>query len=338
MDEHKDQEMKLYMPCHKPASEVDIYAALRHYQSHVYAPKSNYHVVSIAEFCMTNGNYFYTLGVNVEMPHSNKLGLHGEQSAVLAGIALLGSGAKFSRVWIMASPAAALPIKGEKSGMPCGKCRQILCSLAAPYAEIWGVNLAGEFAGPYRFEDDLLMHPFKESDVFPDRQKRENQIHKMSNHEWAKSEAVYPLLEHKAPLAAERIQYYFQQIKPHILCHKMKTSCIDSCVLECGELGYAIGSLIQDVAYLTTDAILLAVGQAVALYGSVGLAFSAIHVYGEVLSFCDLPFTDIELLLYFTSADIQVYFHSVNELKVCTLGECIEYRKNVLINTRLASV
>lgn len=329
--------MKLNQPCAQRATHQQIFQCLQAYKNHVYAPKSNYHVVSVAEFSLPSGEYFYTVGVNVEVPHSNKLGLHGEQSSVLSGVALLGSGAKFSRVWIMAAPENAQPETGAPSAMPCGKCRQILCSLAEPGAEIWGVNLAGELAGPYLFEDGLLLHPFKESDLFGDEtnvQQLATQLSQAIN----RSHPLYALLQTKADLSPQQVHQYLQNAQPHIFSQPMKTSQIDSCVLQCAQQGYALGVLVQDIAYLTTDAVLLAVGQAAALYGKQGLSFTAIHLHGDGLTTGALPLMDFELLIQFAAPSTPVYFHSNEDMQICTLMDCANFRKQNLLENHATEV
>lgn len=303
----------LFIHSHEPLTSANIVQQLHLLRAHASAPLSDYHVAAIAEVDWPEEGFFYTFGVNVEIAHHNRLGIHGEQNAIVSALTTFGSKTKFTKVWIMAAPANASSDAPPKPGKSCGHCRQIMVSLAAPNAEIYAVALNGQFLAPDSFENGFLPDAFSEHDV--PTEIIANQRSRMTKQKLAILERVNAI----QPFTENEIVMWLKSLTPHIISPNFQTSPITACILQCNYQGYAAGVLVQDVAFLTTDAVFAAIGNAITRFGNSDLEFTAIYLTSANTSPAQFSATEIQVLNSYINDTTAVSIYTPN-------GESASYR------------
>ncbi|GEM_PF-2736267 len=322
--------MPLFIRSVNPLSQTEIFNMLKVLRGHALTPYSDYHVAAIAEIKLSDNEYFYTSGVNIENDEHNRLSIHSEQNAVASAVTLLGEDTKFSKVWIMAAPANATPNEKQESGKSCGHCRQIMMSLAEKGAEIFVVTLDGRFAPSDSFEKKFLPDGFSERD-----------LNLSSSNYSSNSSAIYlnsskfkawEIISETQYLKKDEIAKYLQALSPHIISKKFQTSTITACILKCNNGRYAAGVLVQDIAFLTTDAIFVAIGNAVTQFGSKNLRFDEIHLASNVLHPEQLTFTEIEALSrrYAHKQTVVNFYTQDNQYASYDFMECKHARNKIV--------
>lgn len=308
--------------------EKTIVAHLKELRSYAWAPLSDYHVATIVE--VRKGNHFYYIpGVNIELPGHNRLSLHSEQTALENAIALLGGDIKFSRMWIMAAPAKATPEQEPSAGKSCGHCRQISINLAEPHAKIHTVTLSGKILPPDTFENGFLPGSFSEGDVAistpaPSAPLTGSTDQKPTLFQPPKVK-TWDILKEKRKLTPHQIKQYLQVASPHIVSNEFKTSPITACIAECDN-GYTVSALMQDIAFLTTDAIPGVIGNAITQFGNQGLRFREIHLASASLDPGQFSMTEIQLLSEYMHKKTMVHFYTPTGHQSYSFIECVHAR------------
>lgn len=304
-----------------PLSNAEIFTRLTNLRQHAFAPYSNYLVSCLVEIKIAENSYFYIGGVNVENDEHNRLSLHSEQNALASAITLLGEDTKFSKMWVMAAPANAEPDGNQEAGKACGHCRQIMMSLAKKDAEIYTVTLDGRFSEPDSFERKFLPDSFCERDLNLSAQPS----HPVNLETWE-------LLSKAKNLNETQIASILKKLSPHIINPKFQTSGITACLLKCSNGNYAAGVLVQDIAFLTTDAIFGAIGNAVTQFGYQDLKFDEIHLATSSLNPAELSSTEIEALSHGYASDKTIvnFYTPEGQHASFTLMECKNARNEKL--------
>lgn len=366
--------MTLFIYTDKPLSHDEIVNQLRKLRDHSDASFSHYHVAALVEFKLGENSYAYSSGVNVENIGHNRLSLHAEQNAVVSGLTMLGGDTKFSKLWVMAAHVNDTPNESQIAGKACGHCRQILMSLAAEGAEVRSVTLDGRMGPSDTFDkllpDGFCEQQFKLPPVVPVtdvsisstekkleteyllensktftkgimwrflQESKDAPIPDTSNSDQAKIKN-WNLLNHSGDLTQDDMAAYLRTLTAHIINKEFQTSPITACILKCNNGRYAAGVLAQDIAFLTTDTILAAIGNAVTQFGAKNLYFDEIHLQSNSLDPAQLTLTEIEALAYnFSRKDTRVHFHT-NTGKHATYGlhEC-QAARNKLIEQHMAN-
>jgi cytidine deaminase len=299
----------------KPLSQDEIFKWLTDLRQHADTAYSHYHVTSIVEV-KSNAEYFYASGVNIENDSHNRLSMHGEQAALANAITFLGGDAKFSRLWLMAAPADAVPDKDQQSGKSCGHCRQIMASLAAPGAEIYTVTLDGRISLPDTYENKFLPDEFKEQDL--NLSSTQFSFNAEAFHVWEKLSAGKELTH-------DEIEKYLHMLSPHIIAKKFQTSPVTACIIKCHNGRYAAGVLMQDIAFLTTDAIFSAMSNAVTQFGKENLQFDEIHLLSTNTQPAQFTLAEIDMLgRHYAHAGTSVHVYARDGRADYVWGECVK--------------
>lgn len=280
---------------------------------------SHYAVSALIEVKKDN-IFFYVSGVNVENATLNRLSTHGEQNAILATITLLSRNAKVSSIWIMGAPDhlkenSTDPI-ADIAVSPCGHCRQILLSLTDKETELYGVSFNGKIT-QFPKLDELLPNAFSERNLnlttqSPTSFQTENRMTVFSPPKLQPHLLIDLINERTAALDEREIQEYFRHLLPHIINPSYRTSPIISCILKFNNpIQYIPGILVQDPAFLTTEAIFVAMGLAVTHLGANKLDLQEIYVFGSAFEKFMLNGSETDLISQFSNKNIPVYFHTI---------------------------
>ena len=84
-------------------------------------------------------------------------------------------------------------------------------------------------------------------------------------------------------LTHESIHKKFHVLEPLILDEKFMTSAVTACLLKLSNGHYAPGVLVQDIAFLTLDAVYSAIAVAITEHGQ-NIEIVEVHVYGEKIA------------------------------------------------------
>jgi hypothetical protein len=188
----------------------------------------------------------------------------------------------------------------------CGHCRQILMSFAHSTSTVISVSMLGKFTPPQPITE-LLPQAFLLSDL----NLQSSSVTVQSNAE------VLSLLSTNLELKPVEITRAFETLCPLIIDENNRTSSITKCILEFDGDRYVPGVLVQDPAFLTTDALFGAYGFAVCLYGHNALSLKAVHLYCESVRAADvLSGAELALLATIMQRDVSVLFYKDNELRV----------------------
>lgn len=309
--------MPLFIRSNTPLSQTEIFENLKELRSHAVAPYSNYHVASIVEIKLQENLFYYTSGVNIENDAHNRLSMHSEQNAIASAITLLGENTKFSKIWIMAAPANASSVDAQNAGKSCGHCRQIMMSLAVFGAEIYAVTLDGKFLLPDSFEKQFLPDGFSERDL---NLSSSNSTIKIFN---SQKFQAWDIINETQNLTNHEIARYLKILSPHIISKNFQTSAITACIIKCNNSRYAAGVLMQDIAFLTTDAIFAAIGNAVTQFGNKNLCFDEIYLASDNLHPAQFTFAEIEVLSrHYVHQKTVVHFYTSTKQASYTFLEC----------------
>jgi hypothetical protein len=196
--------------------------------------------------------------------------------------------------------------ENHSAGKSCGHCRQIMMSLAEAHAIIQTVTLSGEFLPADNFESGFLPDAFSEREVF--EQGRLSISNKISS-----LHVPYDLL--KLPVKHDphdgALQKILLALSPHIISKKFVTSPVTACILKCRDKGFAAGVLMQDIAFLSTDAIFAAIGNAITRFGHPNLHIDEMHLASLRLEPAVFSYAEIELLSrYVRNTSTTVYLYS----------------------------
>ncbi|HSW71509.1 MAG TPA: hypothetical protein VLH77_05970 [Gammaproteobacteria bacterium] len=329
--------MPLFTRCATPLSQKDIFNYLKALRSHAFAPYSRHLAASLVEIKLQENIFYYTSGVNAEF-EPNRLSLHSEQNALASALTFAGGNSKFSRIWIMAAPTDTFPEEKHSVSTSCGHCRQLMVSLANPEAEIYLVSLDGRFSKPDTFEAGFLPNPFSERDlnlpVFKPDPSFRARLKKSTTIFNTPTLQAWDILNNKN-LSKEEIAKYFKVLTPHIINKEFQTSPITACILKCNNGRYAAGVLVQDISFLTTDAIFAALGNAITRFGAPNLSLDEIHLASNSLHPAQLSFTEIEILSkHFVNNLTPVHFYTDSQYASFTFRDCKRARSQ-LIDHRL---
>jgi hypothetical protein len=109
----------------------------------------------------------------------------------------------------------------------------------------------------------------------------------------------------------DALQKILFALSPHIVSERFMTSPVTACILKCRDKGFAAGVLMQDIAFLSTDAIFSALGNAITRFGHLNLHIDEIYLAATGLEPTVFSYAEIELLnRYVASADTPVYLYS----------------------------
>lgn len=323
--------MSLFTLSEKPLSQDTIFKMLTDVRNNALAPFSNYKVGAVVEVSLSENLYFYTSGVNVEDHSHNRLSLHGEQNALANAITLLGGHTEFSSLWVMAAAVDAVPDPNQIAGKSCGHCRQIMVSLAQPGAQIYAVTLDGRFTSPPdNFEaGQFLPDPFSEKDLNP--QSPNSNLH-TSSINFHRELQAWEVFNQSNKLSADKIKEYLQRLSPHIINQNFQTSPITACIARCNNGYYAPGVLMQDVAFLTTDAIYAVIGNAVRRFGGENLRFDEMHIISNDSQPGQFTSAEIESLTFggYTHDQTMVHFYTPDQHTVYSFEQCRHARSKLL--------
>lgn len=92
-------------------------------------------------------------------------------------------------------------------------------------------------------------------------------------------------------------------IKPHIIDRNFLTSTIETCLLKTENNNvfyYFTGSLVQDIAFMTTDTIFAALAQAITEMGDQRLEIKEEHLFSSLLDPSQLSGVELQHLVRFS--------------------------------------
>ena len=305
------------------------------------ADNSHFAVSAIVEILLDDLSFAYVGGVNIEHSEHNRLTMHAEQSAIVSAVSLFGNNFKLLNVWVMGAPDSI--IKGSKAPLadnfvkPCGHCRQILLSFATEKTAVFSVAVNGAVEAPLRLVD-LLPQAFSERDLVIDEPVAKPEIKGSAHGLFAPPPRIQPwrYLSHHEELNDTNIRAIGAAITPHVIDLSFKTSPIQACiikVIDSDAIHYFSGALVQDIAFLTTDAVFASIAAAITEFGGKKLNIQEINFYGESLEPSQLSGVELEHISRFSSADIKIKFHKADESsRIYSLIECIYAHSTKLVS------
>ena len=302
---------------------------------------SHFRVSAIVEILLDDLTFAYVGGVNIEHSEHNRLGMHAEQSAIVAATSLFGKSFKLLNVWVMGAPDSIT--KGSSDPLadnfvnPCGHCRQILLSFATERTAVFSVTVNGAVKDPASLVD-LLPRAFSERDLSIEATVTKPQGKGSAHSLFAPVPKIQPckFLEHHADLDDAEIRSLGAAIIPHVIHPGFKTSQIQACIIKVNDLHaihYFSGALVQDIAFLTTDAVFASIAEAITEFGGKGLKIKEIHLYGESLDPAQLSGVELQHITRFSTSDTKVQFHKHDESsKIFSIKDCIDAYSNKLVS------
>ena len=314
---HEKSDVVVIRRAKEPLSQSDITNWLGDLRDHSYINSSHFSVACVIE-AKVRGEFIYAAGVNVENKEQNRLGMHGEQNALVTLQSFLGGNMKFSKAWIMAADepikAGSKDKKADAFSLSCGHCRQILISFVNPETTIYAVSCNGAVSQPYDVRT-LLPEAFSELDL---------SIQKPTDDEGIQGDT--PLHKYNFYIDSSNPA----SLKPHIINPKYITSPISAVTLKLVNGCYIPGVLVQDAAFLTTDAVFSAFGHAIARFGAKGVEIVEIHLYGNTANVEDsslLASSELSLLREFGDKDTPVFYYQADKLDHQTTLASIAWQK-----------
>ncbi len=307
---------------HSPLAENEIITKLHTLRDRALIDSSRFSVSAVAEIKLENNLFAYIGGVNIENHEQNRLSMHAEQLALAIAQTLLGGDIHFSRMWIMGAPETikngSTHALADNPVMSCGHCRQILISCATEDAEIISVTVNDEIKPPYKLKD-LLPQAFSELDLQLNAEQRKDNMHNLLQN-------MQTLLAASSSINNTDMFTYLRAIKPHIISEDFKTSPILSCIIKLtNPVCYIPGALVQDVGFLTTDAVFTAFGHAITRFGGRSLDVAKMYFYSEALHAAQFRGSEIQYIRRFVNKDIPVcFFNQTGECASYSLSECIK--------------
>ncbi len=331
--QREENEARVLIKSSTALSQNEIIKWLLDLRTHPSIDQSGFAVTAVAE-SKVGEQYLYAAGVNVENSEHNRLGMHGEQTALMILQAYTAGVGKFSRIWIMAASKSTIVGSDDPKAnifvTPCGHCRQILHALSTDGSEIYAVSCNGVVSKAYK-PTDLLSEAFSEKNL-------------SLSSDLTSSKVALPcktipsfdqsfLGDPKRDLS-DVIFDNFQLLLPHIIDTAFQTSPISAVMLKLPKNIYVPGVLVQDIAFLTTDAIFAAFAHAVTQFGAENLEIKEIHLYSVKEYKKDqalLTGSEINLLRRYSANHTPVYFYGKHGFQYQrTLKDCakIEFDRN----------
>lgn len=243
-------------------SNENIAKWLAEIRKNAYAPFSNFAVAVILEVHI-NDQYYYFAGVNVESKQCNRISLHAEQTALNTMVTCLGPRIKLSRAFFMGALIGTESTREPEFCWPCGACRQILLEFATSQTLMQPVALNHQFATAKTLAE-LLPETFSAANL-GHQDKPQAQLNPIALEFFLSQQRNADIPRHLAKL------------NPHILDKKFQTTAYSRIIVECEDKTLIPGVLMQNAAFLTTEPIVAAVGNAVSRYGK-SLSISKLHV------------------------------------------------------------
>lgn len=235
-----------------------LYSWMSQLRHHAYAPFSNFAVAVVLEV-VGKDKITYFAGVNVESAQYNRLSLHAEQTALNAMITCLGTTPRISRAFFLGAPFGEESSFSNVPVWPCGHCRQILLEFVDKNTLFQPITIAGQAVTPAKI-DTLLPCHFSQ----------DNLGGKLNQQTGMKSGAIRYFTEDMTT------QPNISSLTPYILNPRYQTSTLNTAFVVCNDGVVIPGVLMQNAAFLTTDAIFAAVGNAVSRFGP-KLKIQSIH-------------------------------------------------------------
>jgi cytidine deaminase len=317
----KESTTQIFRIAKSPLSDAEITAWLQAARQHSFAPYSQFAVSVLFEILLPDDRYAYVLGVNLENHLHNRLSLHAEEVAQNIAQALLGN-LPARRIFVMGAPQALQPDSkdpgAKKYITPCGHCRQMLVSHHLPETGVFGVAVAGEIQAlgtlatllPCSFNLDL-------KSATPEVQ---GVTASTGSAQFFK--AIHPkdLLTRHDALSKEDALQYLRQLSPHLINPEHCTSSVLACILCLSQqesslfrFRYAVGVVNQDLAFLTTDAIDGALGQANAHFGmhAVQGQIAEIHCHMKEEGSSLTPLEISTLRHFMGSGAVMLHYHTL---------------------------
>ena len=289
-----------------PITAAQVIAHLRALRQHSVVESSQFAVSALLELELNNGQFTYVGGVNVENAEHNRLSLHAEQNALSTAQTLFGGNVTITKIWTMGGPSdvragSSHPL-ADYPVMSCGHCRQLLLSVAAKEAKICAVTINGKIS-PVDLLQMLLPKAFSEQDLALEKAEAPA----------LKKWQGWQLLKQQQTLSNADIFVYLSCLSPHLINPQFQTSALTSCLLKLkGKKGYIPGVLVQDVAFLTTDAIFSAVGLAITQYSARELIIEALYLYSSSTARIVLTGSELAFIRRFAKADLALHFYDAS--------------------------
>lgn len=304
-------------------SQEKIVQQLRELRQNALIDSSHFAVAAIIEIKDEHGHFAYVCGVNVENSEHNRLSLHAEQNAIAAAQSLFGDNFTVSRAWIMGAPDDV--IVGSQHPLannfikPCGHCRQILLGFSTPETHIYSVAVNGRIEEPKRL-DTLLPDAFETNDLHHDAHSCKKNMGRLNTN-------IPNLPSLGQELNSGQIRAAFRSMMPRMVDTRFSTSDTQACIIKVidkkGFCQYVQGALVQDIAFLTTDAIFSGIGLAVTRLGG-QFAIKEIHLYGQNKPPFRLSGSELEHLARFATAETILMYHTPEtSSNAFSLKQCI---------------
>lgn len=326
----------------RPFAVAEITEELRKARAHCLNLNSHFSVAAAGEYQLSEHEYALILGVNVEDAKLNRLSLHAEHSVLTNAQILLGERAKLNKLYVMGGIETALPGMSDGSAdlacQMCGNCRQLILSSCLPDAVMYSITINGKISKAYSLKE-RLPDAFSEQDVRPVETKPNCPEVLTQSPSFDTHSAKYQytnLLNRFTPLETDEILNYLCSLTPHIISKAYQTSKINSCIIKINHRGkpfYAAGTLVQDIAFLTADALFTALVCTVTEHGWHELVFDEIYLLVDKLTAVPLNGAELDLIGRFNKGNnipIHVFTqeavdHQAGAYEKLTLRECLEH-------------
>lgn len=316
--------MKAMIQTRVALRKKDIITMLGRLRQNALIESSHFAVAAVLEWQLPNDQLVYVGGVNVEHTEHNRLSMHAEQNALVTAMGLFGRQALLSKIWIMGAPEGIEPGSNhplaEHFVLPCGHCRQILINFTAPNTTLFSVSVNGTITNPMHLED-LLPQAFSERDLYTEPA--------LLTHTNSHAPCL-SILQEQGDLSDEAIIEAQNHLFPHIIDPQFITTPIRTCIVKIRTAhgsAYYPGALMQDIAFLTTDAVFASLGFAISEQGHQALKIDCVYLSGNgELSGCELT-----QLMRFSTKNTVLKFYDNNQLcRVYQLPEYIEWHTGQL--------
>lgn len=326
--------MKIIKQSKKPLEQDEIIQWLQEARKHCYIQSSHFAVAAVIEI-KQGENYLYLIGVNVEHPEYNRLGMHAEQNAITLLQTLSEKKSLFSKIWVMGAPeginfGSTHPL-ADNPVTPCGQCRQITASFSENNTQVFSVTVNGNVKDIGKLTD-LLPQGFSERDLpspaheetHPEGEKTSPKVSTLF--EKSKINVLDLFILDKQLTDKREIFQYLKKLTPHIIDPQFITSPITKVMLTLENNVCVPGVLVEDIAFLTTDAVFTALAAAITRFGSHDLKVKEIHLYSQnekVENSNLLKSSEIRALAPFSASSTPVYCYNDHGLQLqSTLTEC----------------
>lgn len=327
-------------------SSGEITEWLLNLRKNCYVEQSNFAVSSV--ILVKQREYFiYGAGVNVENSEHNRLGLHGEQNALATLVAYLGDTIQLSEIWVMGAnekiTVGSTDPLANNFPTSCGHCRQILLSFATNETKMYSVSCNGALKEALNVST-CLPDAFSERDLNIQKIPINQDLTQETNAFFKPLNPIDLLPNKEKPLSNNDILRYFSTLKPHIINTQFKTSPITAVIVRLINGYYVPAVLLQDIAFLTTDAIFAVIAQAITRFGAEEAQIAVIHLYSEKQRTLEasllLTGAEIQFIKKFASPDIPIFhYNSSGCQSETTLSQCLTtYMHNLLQQPTAKSV